>query len=130
MRLALRITIRNYDDRPLTVTSASAKMIADNIVFAAKDDVPSALYVGAKSATKPQYDLARRLRRPLQVQARMAKLGDITDNPLFGKTRPMPIAWTEKHKVLLWIIMGVVVAVLGGFILKSFKSIQSKQVQS
>ena len=126
----LKIAVRNYDDRPLTVNSASAKMIADNIVFAAQDDVASALYVGAKSATKPQYDLARRLSLPLQVKARMARLGGITDNPLFGKVEPRPLAWTEKHKVLLWIIMGAVVVVLAGFILKSFKSIQTKEVQS
>jgi len=126
----LKIAVRNYDDRPLTVKSASAKMIADNMVFAAQDDVASALYVGAKSATKPQYDLARRLSRPLQVKARVARLGGITDNPLFGKVEPRPLAWTEKHKVLLWIIMGAVVVVLAGFILKSFKSIQTKEVQS
>ena len=126
----LKIAVRNYDDRPLTVNSASAKMIADNIVFAAQDDVASALYVGAKSAAKPQYDLARRLSLPLQVKARMAKLGGITDNPLFGKVEPRTLAWTEKHKVLLWIIMGAVVVVLAGFILKSFKSIQTKEVQS
>jgi hypothetical protein len=126
----LKIAVRNYDDRPLTVNSASAKMIAENIVFAAQDDVASALYVGAKSATKPQYDLARRLSLPLQVKARMARLGGITDNPLFGKVEPRPLAWTEKHKVLLWIIMGAVVVVLAGFILKSFKSIQTKEVQS
>jgi len=126
----LKIAVRNYDDRPLTVNSASAKMIAENIVFAAQGDVASALYVGAKSATKPQYDLARRLSLPLQVKARVARLGGITDNPLFGKVEPRTLAWTEKHKVLLWIIMGAVVVVLAGFILKSFKSIQTKEVQS
>jgi len=126
----LRITIRNYDDRPLAVKSTTAKMIADNIVFTAQDNVASTLYVGAPSASKPQYDLARRLINPLQVEARSAKLGRITDNLLFGQIEPKPLAWTEKHKVLLWIIMGAVVVVLGGFILKSFKTIQTKEAQS
>ena len=126
----LRIAIRNYDDKPLAVNSTSAKMIADNIVFTAQDDIAPTLYVGAPSASKPQYDLARRLSQPLQVKARMAKLSNIIDNPLFGQAEAKPLSWTERHKILLWIIMGAVVLVLGGFILKSFKSIQTKEAQS
>ncbi|MHC4587508.1 MAG: DUF3999 family protein [Planctomycetota bacterium] len=126
----LRIAIRNYDDKPLAINSASAKMIADNIVFAAQDNIAPTLYVGSQSASKPQYDLARRLSRPLQVKARMAKLSNIIDNPLFGQVEEKPVPWTEKHKVLLWIIMGIIVAVLGAFILKSFTSIQAKEAQS
>ena len=126
----LKIAIRNYDDKPLTVKSASAKMIAHNIVFAAQDDAAPTLYVGSESAPKPRYDLQQTLSKPLQVEARVAKLSNIIDNPLFGQVEAKPVAWTERHKVLLWIIMGVVVVVLGGFILKSFKSIQTKEVQS
>jgi hypothetical protein len=123
----LKITISNYDDKPLTVKSASTKMIADNIVFPAKDYNSPTLYVGSQSASVPRYDLSRMLTRPLQVKARMAKLSDIADNPLFGRTEPKPLPWTEKHKVLLWIIMGILVAVLGAFILKSFKSFKLKR---
>jgi hypothetical protein len=126
----LKIAVRNYDDKPLTVNSASARMIADSIVFTAQDNVAPILYVGAPSASKPQYDLARRLTHPLQVKARTAKLSNIIDNPLFGQVEEKPVPWTEKHKILLWIIMGAVVVVLGGFILKSFKSIQTKEAQS
>jgi len=126
----LRLVISNYDDKPLAINSTSAKMIADNIVFPAQDDISPTLYVGSQSAGKPRYDLTQRLNNPLQVKARVANLGEIINNPLFrqfeGKTTP----WTEKHKVLLWIIMGVLVVVLAGFILKSFKSIQTKEAQS
>ncbi|MHC4543330.1 MAG: DUF3999 family protein [Planctomycetota bacterium] len=126
----LRIAIQNYDDRPLAVKSTTAKMIADNIVFAAQDNIAPTLYVGSQSAGKPRYDLARRLSHPLQVKARMANLSNIIDNPLFGQVEEKPVPWTEKHKILLWIIMGALVVVLGGFILKSFKSIQTKEAQS
>jgi len=126
----LRLTISNYDDRPITLSSTSAQMIAHNIVFESQDGVAPVLYVGSQSAGMPRYDLSRLLSRPLEVQARKANLGDITNNPLFGQVEPKPLAWTEKHKVLLWIIMGVVVAVLGAFIFKSFKSIQTKEAQS
>jgi hypothetical protein len=126
----LKIVISNYDDKPLAINSTSAKMIADNIVFPAQDDIAPTLYIGSQTAGKPRYDLAQRLNNPLQVKARAANLGTVNNNPLFGQVEAKPLAWTEKHKVLLWIIMGALVVVLAGFILKSFKSIQTKEAQS
>ena len=126
----LKTTIRNYDDRPVVVKSASANMIADKMVFTNIDDVAPTLYVGSEDTRTPQYDLAYRLSNPLQVKARAAKLSGIIDNPLFGQVKEKPVAWTEKHKILLLIIMVVTALVLGGFILKSFKSIQSEQVKN
>ena len=126
----LKITIRNYDDRPVVVESASAKMIAHKIVFANMDNVAPTLYVGSETARTPRYDLGQRLSNPLQVKARAAKLSGITDNPLLGQAEEKAVAWTEKHKVLLLVIMVVVALVLGGFILKSFKSIQNEQVEN
>ena len=126
----LKITIRNYDDRPVVVESVSAKMIAHKIVFANMDNVAPTLYVGSETARTPRYDLGQRLSNPLQVKARAAKLSGITDNPLLGQAEEKAVAWTEKHKVLLLVIMVVVALVLGGFILKSFKSIQSEEVEN
>jgi len=126
----LKITINNYDDKPVTVKSASAKMITHKIVFAAGDSAAATLYVGSESARPPRYDLKQRLNHPLQVKTRVAKLSNITDNPLFGQAEEKPAAWTEKHKVLLLIILVAMVLVMGGFILKSFKSIQSEQVKN
>ena len=126
----LRIAIRNYDDKPVTVESVSARMIAHELVFAAEQNViPPPLYVGSESARAPQYDLRHILSDPLQVAARRARVGGLTDNPLFAPAEEKPIAWTEKHKVLLLITMVAIALVLGGFILKSFKSIQSDQTQ-
>jgi hypothetical protein len=126
----LKITVKNYDDKPVTVRSASAKMITHKVVFAAEGNAAATLYFGSESARPPQYDLKQRLNNPLQVKARVAKLGNITDNPLFGQFEEKQIAWTEKHKVLLLIILVAMVLVLGWFILKSFKSIRSEEVQN
>jgi hypothetical protein len=126
----LKITIRNYDDRPVVIKSASAQMIAHKIVFTNMDNVSPTLYVGSESARTPRYDLGQRLSNPLQVKAMAATLSAIADNPLFGQVEEKPVAWTEKHRVLLLIIMVVMALVLGGFILKSFKSIQSEQVEN
>jgi hypothetical protein len=125
----LKVEIRNYDDRPVSVKSASAMMMAHEIVFESKDNVAPLLYVGSESAVAPRYDLQQRLSDPLRVGASTARLGSMTVNPLFKQAEPRPLAWTEKHKgLLLTVLVGVVLA-LGVFILKSFKSIQSEQGQ-
>jgi len=123
----LKITIKNYDDRPLTVNSASAKMIAKKMLFPSEGVQGSFFYVGCATATKPTYDLGRILHKPLEVQAGSAILGRIVDNPVFGEAEPKPAPWSEKHKALLIIVMAGIVFVLGVFIVKSLKSIQSQE---
>ncbi|MHC4539030.1 MAG: DUF3999 family protein, partial [Planctomycetota bacterium] len=124
----LRVVIKNYDDKPVSLKSASANMMAHEIVFENKDNLAPLLYVGSESAITPRYDLKQRLSDPLRVSASTAKLGSMTGNPLFRQTEPKPLAWTERHKGLLLTVLVGVVLVLGAFILKSFKSIQSEQV--
>ncbi|UCC96573.1 MAG: DUF3999 family protein [Phycisphaerales bacterium] len=125
----LRITIKNYDDKPVSLKSALANMMAHEIVFENTGNLAPLLYVGLESAITPRYDLKQRLSDPLQVSASIARLGSMTGNPLFRQTEPEPLAWTEKHKGLLLTVLVGVVLVLGAFILKSFKSIQSEQAQ-
>lgn len=121
----LKITIRNYDDRPLMLQTASAEMIAHKIIFSAENDAKlPLLYVGSESANRPQYDIIHKLNKPLEVEAAAAMLGSIAENPLFGKAEPKLVPWTEKHKSILLVVMAATVLVLGLFILKSFKSIK------
>ena len=126
----IRIIIKNYDDKPLTVKTAQAKMTAHNIIFAGDNVATTTLYTGCESAKAPRYDLVHRLQNPLQVKAGIAQLGSIIKNPVFGQAEGKPIAWTEKHKTILFIILVVVVLVLAGFIFNSFKSIQNEQSQN
>jgi len=123
----LKITVRNYDDRPLKLETVSAKMVTHQIVFDAGNSLNASLYVGSESAIRPKYDITHKLDKPSEVKTTLARLSSLSENPLFGKVGQKPQPWTERHKVLLLIIMAVVVLALGGFILKSFKSIQSNQ---
>ena len=126
----LKITIANYDDEPVEVEKTSAKMIADEVVFAADDNTELVLYAGSASAGMPQYDIKYRLTNPLEVKTKPAGLSSITDNPLFREADEKLAPWTERHRILLLIALIVVALVLGRFILKSFKSIRSEQSQS
>jgi len=126
----LRIIIKNYDDKSLKVNKAKAQMTAHNIIFVAESTATTTFYVGCESAKAPRYDLEYRLENPLQVNAGIAGLGSIIPNPVFGQAEEKPVAWTEKHKTMLFLILVVVVVVLGGFIFNSFKSIQNEQGQN
>jgi hypothetical protein len=126
----LKITVKNYDDKPVIVKSVTAKMIAHQVVFEAEDNATYALYVGSESAKFPRYDIEKRLNNPLQVKAKIAQLGDITDNPIFKQAGEKPVAWTERHKVFLPAVLVLMVLVLAVFILKSFKSIKREEVQN
>jgi hypothetical protein len=130
----LRLEISNYDDEPVVVKSASAKMIADQMVFpspvrdtAYESNANLTFYVGSVSEGPPRYDLRDRLNNPSELKTRAAILSGIAENPLFREAGEKPAPWTERHRVLLLIAMAAVVLVLGGFILKSFKSIRSEQ---
>jgi len=125
----LRLEIRNYDDKPLRLKAASANMIGHEVVFECKDNVAALLYVGSESTGIPRYDLAQRLSEPLGMSFRRASLEGITGNPLLNPAKEKPLAWTEMHRGLLLTVLVGVVLVLGGFILKSFKSIQREQTQ-
>jgi hypothetical protein len=104
-------------------------MTVHEIVFESKDSAPLLLYVGSESAGMPRYDLKQRLNDPLRINARTARLAGMAGNPLFKQTEERPVSWTEKHKGLLLTVMVGVVLVLGGFILRSFKSLHGQQAQ-
>jgi len=125
----LKIEISNYDDEPVVVNSALAKMIAHSLVFTPKNFRKLTLYVGSESASTPQYDLRYRIENPMSIKAVEAKLGNLIINQMAKKAKTEQVAWTEKHKVLLLVIMGVMVVVLGWFMFKSLKTIQKGQSQ-
>ena len=119
----IRVIVNNYDDQPITIRFASAKMMPHKIIFPAPSDKSAKLYVGNESAGHPHYDLARRLTNPMQVKTAQAALAGLADNPAAGKTQAKQ-PWTEQHKILLLAILVVVVLVLGVFMLSSLRSIQ------
>lgn len=130
----LKIEISNYDDEPVVVKAASAKIIADQMVFpspvrdtAYESNARITFYVGSASEGPPRYDIRDRLRNPSELKTNAAILSGIAENTLFREAGEKPAPWTERHQVLLLIAMAAVVLVLGSFILKSFKSIRNEQ---
>jgi hypothetical protein len=119
----IRVIVSNYDDQPIKIRSASAKMIPHRIIFQFGEDKSARIYVGNDSAGPPQYDFVRRLTNPAQVKTTQAAVAALTENPSAEKSRQM-LPWTEEHKFLLLTVLVVVVFALGVFMLSSLRTIQ------
>ncbi len=119
----IKVIVSNYDDQPITLRSASAKMIPHKIIFPFAADKQIKIYVGNESAGYPQYDLGRRLINPTQIKTTQAVIGPLTENPAAEKNLVIQ-PWTEKHKTLLLAALVIVVIALGVFMLGSLRTIQ------
>jgi len=121
----IRISIRNYDDQPMTVESAEGEMIPHQLLFARQDEV-CLLYTGNPSVAAPRYDLEQTLSQPMKIPAADVTSSGMKPNPVFAIKPAKVVPWTEQHKILLWVTLILMVTVLGGFIIKSWKTITSR----
>lgn len=117
----LKLTVKNYDDKPLTVRSVRGRMRPDVLVFPRAGAGPFYLYMGNENISAPKYDLALRVPHPENIECDTATIGPIEANPLWGEQEPV-IPWTEKNKTLVLALLGLLVLILGLIIGKSMKS--------
>ena len=119
----LKITVKNYDDKPLTATLAQGQMLPHTLVFPHPTPGPCVMYMGNDKAPPPKYDLALRLTKPETLKANTASLGSIETNSLWGEPPGPTAPWTEQHKILFRCLLVLVVLILAIFIGKSLKTI-------
>ncbi len=115
----LRITISNFDNEPLQVTSITAKGYKYQLT--ARFTKPATYYLtyGNKKAYAPNYDIANlNLEMPENInqlslgkQQTIAKKENTIQKPLF------------ENKLWLWSIMGVLMVIIGWF---SYKMLSKK----
>lgn len=114
----IRLGVWNGDDKPLTIRGLRFAGLSRLLKF---EGAPGDtwLYYGNAQASFPEYDLARRM--PAGEPA-TAALGPETPNPDF---REPPKPFTEQRPGLLWALMGVSIAVLGGVTWKLIQSMKA-----
>lgn len=105
-----KVTIRNGDDRPLPVLSVKLLMVSRKLCYEGQPNGSYALFYGDTALQHPDYDYAKFF--VLSDKASVAALGPEQKNPLYVP-RPDSRPFTERHRVLLWIALLVVVSVLG-----------------
>jgi len=113
------ITIQNHDDPPIQLATARLEMLQRRLCFDGAAGAAYTLYYGDSALAAPQYDYASLF--VMEHDPIVAKLGAEIANPVW-QARPDQRPFTEKHPILLWIALVLVIALLGTVAFRSFKS--------
>jgi hypothetical protein len=112
----LRVRLHNRDDRPLRVRRVSVVTPVERLLFEASSAGEYALTYGAPDLRAPTYDLARTLGEDPETGT--AELGPPIRRDVVADVLP----WTERHPVLLWVGLLLVVAALGAVTWRALRS--------
>ncbi|MBI3220990.1 MAG: DUF3999 family protein [Bacteroidetes bacterium] len=113
----LRLTIYNGDNLPIDVRSMVVRSPQVKLTVRMKNDRTSFLYYGNERLNAPQYDLML-FKDKIPVPKRNLELAN-EEKLLAEAVKPSALI---ENQMWLWIIMGVVIAVLGYFTLKMMKA--------
>jgi hypothetical protein len=124
-----RLTIENYDDKPIEVSAATGTSTVRRIVLPLKGREPHTVFFGAPKAKAPRYDFAHRMRYIQTNTLPRLSLQSRKSNPDYVKPTPPAKPMTERHPALLWVVMGTVMVVLALLILSLMRKAppESKQ---
>lgn len=108
----LRLYVTDHSNPSLTISSVQVAAPARQIVFARPADLPGplTLYFGYPKAEAPNYDFARNLPETLKPAPIRLNAGARATNPAF---EPEPLPLTERLPWLIYVVLGIAVAVLG-----------------
>lgn len=115
----LKITIENYDNKPLRISSVALKGVIYELVGRFDDTTLNyALFYGNKEVAAPNYELKNFENKiPLEVTA--LSVGAEKNNPAFTSEKVQQPLF--ENKLWLWCLMGVIIALLGFFAYKMLK---------
>ncbi len=116
----LKLTIDNFDNKPLNISSIDCKGRIYTLTVRFDDDANYFLTYGYKKATKPNYDITRFLDK-IPTNATSISLGDEISIEKATDTKTEALF---TNKIWLWIIMFVIMFLLTWF---SLKMIRNKQ---
>jgi Protein of unknown function (DUF3999) len=113
----VRLTIQNGDDAPLKLHGITLAMRERQLCFLQKPDASYVLRYGDPKLGPPQYDLS-----PLEANLANASLSTLGPERALKPEAGWRIPFTERHPVLLWVALILVVGTLGFVALRSARS--------
>jgi len=113
------VSIHNGDDEPLAIDSVRLQMQKRDLCFDVANGQRYALHYGDSALERPSYDYARLFTK--QAYLVRATLGPEQQNPQF-QPRPDQRPFTETHRALLWVALGLVILLLSVIALRSAKT--------
>jgi len=112
-----RVAVLDRNDPPLSEVQVELWGTPRHVVFRQEPRRSYRLLYGNERAVTPQYELARLLGREERERAVAAAVGAEEINTAWVDPRP----WSERHPVVLWVALGIVVAALGLLALRSLR---------
>jgi hypothetical protein len=113
-----RVTVLDRDDPPIADLSVVLLQNRRYVVFRAAAGGAYRLAYGNRLARAPEYEIADLTSRDALATARLAELGDEQANDAWTSSEP----FTERHPALMWAMLILAIAVLGGLALRSLRS--------
>jgi hypothetical protein len=112
-----RVSVLNRNDAPIGGLAPTLEGSPRHVVFRQEPGAVYRLLYGNPRVAAPEYDLARLTPRkeleatlPVAVGSEVANAGYLSPEP-----------WSERHPALLWLALGVAVAVLGLLALRALR---------
>ena len=112
-----RVAVLNRDDSPIEGLLPSLEGTPRHVVFRQQPGATYQLLYGNSRTSAPEYDLARITPREELESAAAGELGPEATNA--GYLSPEP--WSERHPIVLWVALGIAVAILGLLALRSLR---------
>lgn len=112
------VTVKNGDDTPVPISSVRLEMMEREICFPSAAASGYTLYYGDSALAPPQYDYATLFTR--QPSAALATTGPELPNPQY-QPRPDSRPFTDRHPLLLWTALVLVILLLAAIALRSAK---------
>ena len=113
----VRLTVQNGDDTPVALHAVTLQMRERRLCFLPKPDSSYALRYGDPSLGPPRYDLT-----PIEAAGANASVSTLGPEraltPEIAEARP----FTERHPVMLWVALILVVGTLGVVALRSART--------
>jgi hypothetical protein len=114
----VRLTIQNGDDAPLALHSITLEMRERQVCFLRKANTAYTLRYGDAALGPPQYDLT-----PIEAAATGASTSTLGAERALTPETATRRPFTERHPVLLWVALILVVGTLGVVALRSAKKV-------
>jgi hypothetical protein len=111
------VAVDNGDDAPLSIAAVRLQMVERELCFDAAGTGQYTLYYGDRALSSPRYDYAALFKR--QADATHVSAAPERPNPRY-QLRPDARPFTERHPVLLWLALMVVIGLLGTIALASY----------
>jgi len=118
-----RIRIFDRDNPPLALKPDQASVFCRNVslIFKWEKDVRYRLICGNPAAAAPHFDLAQSVADLAEKELPLVHA--LEASPI--SHAPVPVPWTERYKILIWVVMIVAVGTVAALLVSSLRSLKT-----